>query len=173
LERSEGVITAQYCKTMAQYNRWQNNGLRSIVKVMDGDTLRQDRGAFFNSIFETLNHLLWGDILWMSRFDGGDGPSVEAADNTRLTPNKAEWDRLRFLTDGRIVEWAAGLKAIDLTGDLSWYSGVYDKHLSEPKALCVTHFFNHQTHHRGQIHAMLTAAGQTPQPTDLAFMSES
>jgi len=157
---------------MAQYNQWQNNGLRSVIKVMEDDALRLDRGAFFNSIFETLNHLLWGDMLWMSRFDGGDGPSVDAKDHTRLTSNISEWDRQRFLTDGRIVEWAKGVKSIDLSGDLTWYSGMAKKEMSEPKALCITHFFNHQTHHRGQIHAMVTAAGHTLPDTDLAFMSD-
>lgn len=167
------MITPQYCQTMAQYNQWQNNGLRKIVKAMSEDDLRMDRGAFFGSIFETLNHLLWGDLLWMSRFDGGDGPAVEADQHRALTPNKSEWDRLRFLTDGRIVEWANRVKSVDLTGDLTWYSGMYDRELTEPKALCIAHFFNHQTHHRGQIHAMLTAAGQTPQATDLAFMAHA
>ncbi|WP_268821593.1 DinB family protein [Octadecabacter dasysiphoniae] len=158
---------------MAQYNRWQNNGLRDIVKTMDEDELRKDRGAFFKSISETMNHLLWGDMLWMSRFDGGDGPSVGPEKHAQLTPNKAEWDRLRFLTDGRIIQWAEGAKSVDLTGDLTWYSGMSGKDLSEPKSLCVVHFFNHQTHHRGQIHAMLTAAGHKPQDTDLAIMSEN
>ena len=140
---------------------------------MNDDGLCKDRGAFFKSIFETVNHLLWGDMLWMSRFDGGVGPSVDASQHTQLTPDKAEWDRLRRLTDGRIVEWAGAVKSVDLTGDLTWFSGMMDKELSEPKPLCVTHFFNHQTHHRGQIHAMLTAAGQTLPDTDLSIMSES
>lgn len=167
------MITAQYCQTMAQYNRWQNNGLRAAVKAMDDGNLREDRGAFFGSIFETLNHLLWGDMIWMSRLGAGEGPSVPAADHTRLTPNKTEWDRLRFLTDGRIIEWAAGLKTIDLAGNLTWYSAMKDAEMSDPKALCIMHFFNHQTHHRGQIHAMMTAAGQTLPDTDLAFMTEA
>lgn len=166
------MITAQYCRTMAQYNRWQNNGLRDIVKKMDEDALRKDRGAFFGSLFATMNHLLWGDLIWMSRFDGGAGPSVPAKDHKDLTPNKTEWDRLRFVTDGRIMNWAKDIKTVDLTGDLTWYSGMSQKELTKPRALCITHFFNHQTHHRGQIHAMLTAAGQKPQATDLAFMSE-
>ena len=167
------MISTEYYQTMARYNQWQNNGLRGHVEALDEDALCLDRGAFFGSIFETVNHLLWGDLLWMSRFDGGAGPSVDVEGNTRLTANKAEWDRLRSNADGRMIEWAAQIKSADLTGDLTWYSGMSGRELTEPKALCVTHFFNHQTHHRGQIHAMLTAAGQTPQPTDLPFMPES
>ncbi len=166
------MITGQYCRTMAQYNRWQNNGIRDLVKRLDDAELRRDRGAFFNSIFETLNHVLWADLLWMSRFDEGEGPAVGPEDHKALTPNINEWDLLRFQTDGRIEEWAAKVKAIDVSGDLTWHSPTLGRTLSEPKALCVTHFFNHQTHHRGQIHAMMTAAGLKPQDTDLSLMSE-
>ncbi|SLN14171.1 DinB family protein [Pseudooctadecabacter jejudonensis] len=166
------MITGQYCRTMAQYNQWQNNGLRNLIKAMDEEELRLDRGAFFGSIFGTLNHVLWADILWLSRFGAGDPPDVPAAQHRDMTPNKAEWDRLRFITDGRINTWAAGLKEVDLTGDLEWYSTMLDKTMRDPKTLCAVHFFNHQTHHRGQIHAMMTAAGQTPIDTDLSLMAE-
>ena len=74
--------------------------------------------------------------------------------------------------DARITLWAERLRAIDLVGDLTWYSGAANRNMVKPKALCVAHFFNHQTHHRGQIHAMLTAAGQKPAATDLPFMPE-
>ena len=167
------MITAQYCRTMAQYNQWQNNGIRAVVKTMDEEVLRQDRGAFFGSIFATLNHLLWADVMWLSRFGAGDPPTVEAANHKEMTPNKAEWDRLRFVTDGRIKEWASRLKTVDLAGDLEWYSVMLDQTMHDPMALCVTHFFNHQTHHRGQVHAMMTAAGMTLPDTDLTLMSEN
>ncbi len=167
------MIAPRYCRTMAQYNQWQNNGLRDIVKSMDEDALRLDRGAFFGSIWNTLNHLLWADQLWMARFDGGDGPSVDAARHTDVTTDPAQWDQLRAATDARILDWAASVETDDLEGDLTWYSGMSQRDLTKPKALCITHFFNHQTHHRGQLHAMLTASGQSPIDTDLALMSES
>ena len=167
------MITPQYCRTMAQYNQWQNNGLRDLVKVMDEDDLRLDRGAFFGSILGTLNHLLWADTIWMHRFGAGDAPQVPVDQHLEMTPNKHEWDRARFIMDGQIREWAAGLHAVDLAGDLTWFSGLKQQNMSDPIALCVTHFFNHQTHHRGQVHAMMTAAGMTPIETDLAFMSET
>lgn len=166
------MITDQYCRTMAQYNQWQNNNLRAIVDKMSDEELRLDRGAFFSSIFATMNHLLWGDQLWISRFDGGDGPSVGGDLHDQLTADKAQWDPLRDAMDLRILAWANDLGPDDLSGDLTWYSGMLDRELTEPKALCVTHFFNHQTHHRGQIHAMLTAAGQKTEDTDLILMSK-
>lgn len=166
------MITPEYCQTLARYNAWQNNGIRKIVDVMSEEDLRQERGAFFGTIMGTLNHLLWGDQLWMSRFDGGDGPDCAPEDHLTLTPTPSIWFAERFRTDGRITEWARQLSAVDLVGDLTWYSPTAGRSMTKPFAACVTHFFNHQTHHRGQIHAMLTAAGQKPQDTDLILMPE-
>jgi len=157
---------------MARYNKWQNNSLRSHVKAMTDADLTAERGAFFGSILKTANHLLWADLLWISRFDGGADSGVGPEANTEMTTTKADWDRLRFQTDGRIVEWARSLAAIDLVGDLTWYSGVKQTDFSVPTTRCITHFFNHQTHHRGQLHAMLTAAGRDTIDTDLVFMPE-
>ncbi len=75
--------------------------------------------------------------------------------------------------DGQILDWAARVKDADLQGDLSWYSGALKCDVEKPMVLCVTHFFNHQTHHRGQIHAMLTAAGARPGDTDLFIMPDA
>jgi uncharacterized damage-inducible protein DinB len=155
---------------MARYNTWQNNGFRKVVETLDDDALRLDRGAFFGSILGTLNHLLWGDMIWMSRFEGSESPSNVIEGSENLTPTAAEWATQRFRMDGRIQLWADRLKCVDLTGDVSWFSGSVMADVTRPRALCVTHFFNHQTHHRGQIHAMLTAAGAKPQATDLVFM---
>jgi uncharacterized damage-inducible protein DinB len=167
------MITPAYCQTMAQYNAWQNKGLREIVEAMDEDVLRLDRGAFFGSILGTLNHLLWGDLLWMARFDGGMAPENVISGSVDLTPTSADWAAERFSTDTRIQKWADKLQAADLKGDLAWFSGSVKADVTRPLATCIIHFFNHQTHHRGQIHAMLTAAGANPQATDLVFMPEA
>ena len=166
------MITPEYCRMMAQYNQWQNNGLRDLVQSMGEDDLRLDRGAFFGSIFATLNHILWADMLWLHRLGAGDPPPVPASENLEMTPNKAEWDRQRFMMDGRLREWARGLTAVDLTGDLTWHSALKDADMVTPRAVCVAHLFNHQTHHRGQVHAMMTAAGQKTIDTDIPFMAE-
>ncbi|MEJ6398848.1 DinB family protein [Yoonia sp. 208BN28-4] len=158
---------------MSRYNAWQNKGLRKIVEAMDDDALREDRGAFFGSIFATLNHLLWGDQLWMSRFDGGDAPTVGIPESTAYKANAVDWALARFQTDARITTWADGLHSVDLVGDLSWYSGAMQRDMVKSKQECIVHFFNHQTHHRGQVHAMLTAAGQKPTDTDIPFMPDT
>ena len=164
------MIEPAYVRTMARYNKWQNDGLRRLVEEMDEAELYKDRGAFFGSIMGTLNHLLWADGLWMSRFDGGPKPEGGIAESTTLTPTPFEWAAQRFRMDGRILRWADGLHAIDLTGDLAWFSGAMGRDMVRPKEVCVVHMFNHQTHHRGQVHAMMTAAGQTLPDTDLPFM---
>jgi len=166
------VIDAGYCRVMARYNAWQNKGLRAIVDAMDEDALRRDRGAFFGSILGTLNHLLWGDLVWMARFAGGDAPPQAIADSPDMTATPVEWSTHRFRTDGRISLWADKLASVDLVGDLTWYSEAAKREVTQPMQTCIVHFFNHQTHHRGQVHAMLTAAGAKPGPTDLPFMPE-
>ncbi len=164
------MITVDYCQTMAAYNRWQNEGQRRIVAAMSSEALTLDRGAFFGSIMGTLNHLLWGDTLWMSRFDGGQGTDLTIQQSTQFTDDVQAWARARTRIDDRISAWADALEPDDLTGELHWFSGAMQRDLSKPMGVCVMHFFNHQTHHRGQIHAMLTAAGEKPDDTDLPFM---
>lgn len=166
------MITPEYCQTMARYNAWQNDGLRKMIPDIDLEELHKDRGAFFGSIMATLNHLLWGDTLWISRFDGGEGPQVPPAEHKEMTPTPAVWAAERFRMDARITLWANSVSAIDLTGDLTWYSGMSGRDMTKPRALCVMQLFNHQTHHRGQVHAMLTALGKKPQDTDLPFIPE-
>lgn len=171
-DRGLPVISPEYCVTMARYNRWQNRSLLAAAETLDMAARRKDRGAFWGSVAGTLSHLLWGDLVWMSRFDGGPRPDVPLADSAGMWDNWADWRRERQATDGRILDWARRLTDADLTGDLYWYSGALGRAVSRPKALCVAHFFNHQTHHRGQVHAMLTAAGARTEATDLFVMPD-
>ncbi|MDF1854185.1 DinB family protein [Pseudooceanicola sp.] len=166
------MITPTYCVTMARYNAWQNREVARAMETLTDAELTRDRGAFFGSILATCNHLLWGDRLWMSRFDGGEGPGDCAPRGLDLTPTAAVWYAERFRTDGRILLWAEQLRAIDLTGDLKWVSGALGRPAQKSMGLVITHMFNHQIHHRGQIHAMLTAAGAKTADTDLILMSD-
>lgn len=167
------MISASYVQMMARYNAWQYAQMLPSLEALDGPALTQDRGAFFGSIFATLNHLLWGDRIWLSRFDPSVAPPhVPAEQHKEITASLAEWQEARVVLDQAITGWAAGLTDSDLRGDLTWYSGMTKREMSKPLAVCVVHFFNHQTHHRGQIHAMLTAAGQPAPVSDLPFMPE-
>lgn len=166
------MISAQWVRMMARYNGWQNQQIMARVKALDDAALWQERGAFFGSIMGTLNHLVWGDLIWMQRFDGGAGPQVSQAESARAFPTAGAWEAARFRLDGRIRSWAGGLREIDLRGDLRWQSGSTGQEMRAPLGLCISHMFNHQTHHRGQLHAMMTAAGVEGWVTDLVFMPE-
>lgn len=166
------MIDAGYCVQMARYNAWQNKQLKQAMGQLDPKDLTRDRGAFFGSILATANHLLWGDLLWMSRFDGGIAPEGDIPTGVTLCATLPAWELARFRADSRILTWAEALHSVDLTGELTWYSGALGCEVSRSRSLCIVHMFNHQTHHRGQIHAMLTAAGSKAPVSDLAFMPE-
>ena len=164
------MITPDYCRMMARYNRWQNQSVCGAAESI-GETARHEkRGAFFGSIQGTLNHVLWGDAIWMSRFDGGEKPKVGIPGSVAYTRSWHDFCVRRLEMDNRILTWAESLNQGDLYGPLTWFSGALGAEVERPFAVCVAHFFNHQTHHRGQVHAMLTAAGVTPDDTDLFVM---
>jgi uncharacterized damage-inducible protein DinB len=152
---------------MARYNTWQNSSLYREADVVGDAARRMDRGAFFGSIQATLSHIWLGDSMWLSRFDGWDKPAT-----IDMIDDWEELKSLRSVIDAGISNWASGLVQSDLVGDLSWHSAILNASLTKPKWMLVTHMFNHQTHHRGQVHAMLTAAGGTPDATDLCFMPD-
>lgn len=166
------MIGRDYCVMMSRYNAWQNRQVFDLLEELDPNELTRNRKAFFGSILGTLNHLLWGDHMWMSRFDGGSAPDGGIPDSTSLHATLGAWDAERFRMDGRIRLWAASLDNLDLQGNLTWFSGSVGREVSKPMALCVVHMFNHQTHHRGQVHAMMTAAGIDGAVSDLAFLPE-
>lgn len=167
------MIEAGYVRTMARYNAWQNRQLTEMLGQMEDTDLRKDRGAFFGSIFATLNHLLWADALWTNRFNSRvPGPTKGVEHHLTYTPTFAVWSAERFRLDGAIRMWADTTRSLDLQSKLSWYSNSLQREFKQPIGLCVMHMFGHQTHHRGQVHAMMTAAGLTAPVSDLVFMPE-
>ncbi|MCR9079972.1 MAG: DinB family protein [Hyphomonadaceae bacterium] len=167
------MITPQYLQRMTRYNRWQNESLYGAADTLSEDARRADRGSFFRSIHETLSHILWADQIWMSRLSDWDAPSVGIAESGR---HVEAWDALktrRTEADATFITWADGLDPSDTDGDLTWFSGAMQRELVRPKAVCMMQVFNHQTHHRGQVHAMLTAAGAKPEDTDIPFMPDA
>jgi len=165
------MITPAYVQTMARYNAWQNHSLYTAAATLDDTAREADRGAFWGGIRQTLAHLMWGDLIWIARFDDGPGPEIGGKDALQVY----DWTWLyseRPRLDARIAGWAWMTDASDFEGDLTWFSGMLGHELTRPKALCVMQLFNHQTHHRGQVHAMLTAAGARPDDTDLQLLPE-
>ena len=169
------MISISYVRALAAYNRWQNTSLYAASGTLTDAERKEERGAFFGSIHGTLNHLLWGDTLWLSRFGAAAPPPAVSgmAETTGLHP---DWDDLvaaRGACDDALTAWAEKLDPAWLDGDLTWTSMALGKEFSQPKWFLATHLFNHQTHHRGQVHAMLTAAGAKPDDTDMPFMPQS
>jgi uncharacterized damage-inducible protein DinB len=157
---------------MAHYNAWQNRSLVAAAETLEDAARWQDRGAFFGSIARTFHHLLWDDALWLARFAGNPRPEESVPVSLDYPSDWAAFKAERLVRDSEITAWAAALGPADLQGSVLWYPAGGTVPIEKPRALCAMHFFNHQTHHRGQIHAMLTAAGAWPEPTDLPMLSE-
>jgi uncharacterized damage-inducible protein DinB len=165
------MITVDYARTMARYNRWQNRSLyREADKLTDAER-RAGRGAFFGSIHATLSHIQFGDQIWMYRFTGLHKPRAATIKDSILA--YADWHELkhdRAAFDEIMIGWADALDAAWLEGDLSWRSAALNRDFTQPRSGLVAHMFNHQTHHRGQVHCMLTGLGLKPDDTDLPFL---
>jgi len=161
------MITPHYMRVMAAYNSAMNRRIYTAAARMSDGARREDGGLFWGSLHNTLNHLLWGDEMWMSRFDGWEPPPVRLADSGRLHTHFGDLTMARVVADQRIETWARQVSAADLHGDLVWFSGASQTERRAPKAVLFMHFFNHQTHHRGQVHALLTRAGEAVGDTDL------
>ena len=164
------MIDRAYVQRMARYNRWQNENLYGIADRLSVGERQRERGAFFGSIQKTLNHLLWGDQIWMCRFTDMPKPEGGIPESVALY---ADWERLkteRAAFDRKILDWASTVQPDWLAADHTYFSGAIGREVTKPRWVLVTHMFNHQTHHRGQVHCMLTQAGGRPSDTDLPFM---
>ena len=167
---SDALVSPDYVRTMATYNAEMNRRIYAAAERLPDATRRLPRGAFWGSIHGTLCHLLWGDRIWMSRFDNWEKPSVIQKDSATLIADFGELKRARLEADERISNWAARVSSDWLAQEQVWFSQSVNKELRQPRSLLVTHFFNHQTHHRGQAHAMITACGEKTGDTDLFLL---
>ena len=164
------MISVGYVRAMADYNHWQNENLYGAADGLTDAQRKERRGAFFGSIHGTLSHLLWGDQIWMSRFAGTPKPKARGIpESVAMFESWDDLKRERRAFDRVIADWAGRLDPAWLEGDLTWFSGAASREVTRPKWLLVTHMFNHQTHHRGQVHCLLTQCGAKPGATDLPF----
>ncbi len=164
------MISPGWCRMMAAYNSEMNRRLYAAANQLSDTARREDRGAWFGSIHGTLCHLLWGDRQWMSRFAGWEPPPPGIPNSPRLVEDWAALRAARAEADAGIEAWAAALTEDWLAGTLHWFSGASQQRMASPRAVTLTHFFNHQTHHRGQAHALITQAGIRPAATDLPWV---
>jgi uncharacterized damage-inducible protein DinB len=161
------VITPAYVRLMAAYNSEMNRRIYAGADRLTDAQRRADRGLFWRSLFGTLNHLMWADRQWMSRLSDWPANTIPNAQSPTLF---ADWEQLkpaRVEADRKLEAWAEGIDDLWLGEDLVWFSGAAGREMRREKRGLMVHFFNHQTHHRGQAHAALTGFGIDPGDTDL------
>jgi len=155
----------EHFQTLARYNRWMNARLYDAAARLSDADRKADRAAFFRSIHGTLNHLLLTDRLWMARFTGATYPVGSLGDE--LYSDFGELARARVAEDARIERWVADPTDAELTADLEYFSQVNPEPRRHVLWFALDHFFNHQTHHRGQVTTLLYQCGIDPRITDL------
>lgn len=161
------MITPAFAHMMAEYNAEMNRRLYAAAARLTDEERKADRGAFWKSIHGTLVHILWGDTLWMSRFDGWAKPDVGIKQSAAMIEDFATLQQQRVKVDADILAWANRIDEKWLAEELVWFSAAAQKEMRQRKGMLMVHFFNHQTHHRGQAHALLTECGQDTGDTDL------
>ncbi len=151
----------EHFRTLARFNAWANNEVYDAVATLPAAEIGKARpAAYFDSILGTLNHLLVCDLLWFGRVAGVD-PGVSSLDQI-LHEDFGALRAARAAADARIVDLVDALDEARLAADLSYGSMAGDPN-SMPLGIVLASVFNHQTHHRGQVHALLKEAGaETP-----------
>ncbi|WP_165493152.1 DinB family protein [Hylemonella gracilis] len=169
-------MTPSSCTLMADYNRWMNTKLYEAAAQLSDAQLRQDRGAFFGSLYETLNHLAVADTIWLQRF--AQHPALGGLQETMqgfpkptslrepMAASFAELRDYRMRLDAVILQFAQQLTPAHLAETLR-YANTSGKPQARNFGAVLLHFFNHQTHHRGQASTLLFQAGVDVGVTDL------
>lgn len=167
------MITPDYTATMATYNRWQNTNLVNSANQLSEADRNKDMGGFFGSISQTCNHIVWGDTLWLSRFDDTPPPRKEMiGESIDECDGWEEFCQRRVELDAAISKWANSVSQAYLDSEMTCNLRVAKRIVTKPVGFFVTHFFNHQTHHRGQVHAMLTRLGASTEDTDMPLLPD-
>jgi uncharacterized damage-inducible protein DinB len=167
-------MTPEQCRAFARYNRWMNAKIYAAAARLSDADRKRDRGAFFGSIHNVMNHILVGDRIWLGRITGRvPEPGFIGVDGIKTLDQEiaSDFDELRRQreeTDTRIEAWAAALTTDSLAGSFRMVRQGTVREL--PLWWAVLQLFNHQTHHRGQITTLLFQAGQDPGATDLFAM---
>jgi uncharacterized damage-inducible protein DinB len=157
---------------LAAYNAWANARLYDAAAALPDADYRADRGAFFKSVHGTLNHLLATDRIWMRRFTGeGEAPNrLDAI----LFEDLSELRAAREQEDKRIARYAENLSDADLAGRVRYSTISNPMTIEQPLVSALLHVFNHHTHHRGQVHCLLTSlTGDAPSLDLILFQRQS
>ncbi|HEY1341479.1 MAG TPA: DinB family protein [Bryobacteraceae bacterium] len=149
---------------LARYNRIANERLYNACAQLDDSEYRKQRRGSFGSIHALLNHLLLGDRIWMARFE--DGGSTTPPLHTVLFDDFGALRSARVEEDRRIEEFFDRVDDSFLTASIRYVNSKGNEYI-EQMPVAVAHFFNHQTHHRGQVHVMLSQTETPPPSLDL------
>jgi uncharacterized damage-inducible protein DinB len=151
---------------MARYNRWANRRIYGVVAQLEPEEIQAPRSGFFPSIAKTLNHLLVTDRIWLGRFIGklSEHKSLDEAPYEDF----AELTAAREAEDQRLIAYMKELTAAQIEGVLHYKNMAGEPKSSEMLPL-LAHLFNHQTHHRGQAHGMISSTRVAPPPLDLVY----
>ena len=151
----------------ARYNRWMNERLYAVCAELSDGQRKEFRGAFFGSIHGTFNHLILADRVWLGRLTGK--PFAAASLDQELYSDYVELREQRNITDQDLQAYVASLEEPALKQEFQ-YRNMAGTAKSLPLAMVLSHIFNHQTHHRGQITTLLSQMGIDPGVTDLIAM---
>ena len=162
-----GLLTDHY-RAMARYNAWMNEKVYAVCAEIDDTERKRDRGAFFKSIHSTLDHVLLGDRAWMGRFTGTRYETK--AIGVDLFDDFGALTEARLSMDQDILRWTEELDTAWLSEPLTWTSVIDKMTRTMPRWACVSHLFNHQTHHRGQVTTLLSQMNRDVGPTDMPWM---
>jgi uncharacterized damage-inducible protein DinB len=155
----------------AAYNEWANRIIFNAVGALPDEDYRLDRGAPFKSVHGTLNHILVADRIWLKRFTG-DGDAPRKLD-TILYDDFELLRVAREAEDQRIIDWISDLRPEAFSGRFTYTTVTDLRTISQRLSPALAHFFNHQTHHRGQASALLTGFGLPAPEMDLIYFQRS
>jgi uncharacterized damage-inducible protein DinB len=162
------MSSAAHYRMFSHYNAWANGRIYDAAARLSTEQYRADRGAFFKSVHGTLNHLLVTDRLWMKRFTG-EGEAPDRLDAI-LFETLEELRAAREAEDRRINQWVEGLDDRRIAATIKYRRVSSPEEFEQQLSLALAHWFNHQTHHRGQVHALLTGlVGKAPELDLLYF----
>lgn len=153
-------------QALARYNQWANDLLYGAASALTEAQFAEDRGAFFGSVRGTLNHILVADRIWLARIENA-GPRPAALDEL-LFEGFDDLRAARVAEDERIIRVVAEM-AEERFGGVLAYRNIAGDHFELPMAQVLTHIFNHQTHHRGQAHGLLSQFGVKPPQLDFVY----
>ncbi len=161
------MATPDNYRMLAAYNRWMNDKLYACAAQLPDAVRKRDMGAFFKSIHGSLNHILVGDMLWMGRFE--NLPFNWQGHTQELFADFAGLTEARSAMDQRITAFAERLTPAWIAAPFE-YRKLAGTPVHVAGFAALTHFFNHQTHHRGQVTTLLMQCGVDPGDTDIVAM---